>query len=146
MVRRPVAALAALAVAACSDGEPVGVDRLVAHTVVVDGVAYFPDGILDTTDVAIGPVHTTVQRRVDCSQGRWLDRDTHVSGYCPLSDRESNFLEAGTPIYRIDGVPAGERLAFHYDYSSEWVALKPTPAGASTDPRSIRRRGVLTGF
>lgn len=121
--------LPVLAVAAC--GEPVGVDRLVAHTVVVDGVAYLPDGIPGMSDVAIGPVHATVQRRVDCSQGRWLDRYTHVNAYCPLRDGESNFLEAGTPIHRIDGVPAGERLAFYYDYGSEWVALKPHNAGAS---------------
>lgn len=143
MIRHPVAVLAVLAVAACGDGDPLGVDRLVAHTVVVDGVAYLPDGILGMSDVAIGPVHTTVQRWVDCSQGRWLVTYTHMSAYCPLSDGESNFLEAGTPIHRIDGVPAGERLAFYYDYGSEWVALKP--AGAATGRSSTSRRGRLTG-
>jgi hypothetical protein len=143
VIRYPVAFLVVLAVAACGNGEPVGVDRLVVPTVVVDGVAYFPDGILGMSDVAIGPVHATVQRRVDCSQGRWLDSNTHVSAYCPLSDGESNFLDAGTPLYRIDGVPSGERLAFHYDYGSEWVALKPNPAAMGRS--SASRRGEVTG-
>jgi hypothetical protein len=67
----------------------------------------------------VSSVHAPRKRRVDCSQGRWLDRNTNVSAYCPLNDGESNFLDAGTPLYRIDGVPSGERLAFHYDYGSE---------------------------
>ncbi|HSJ14228.1 MAG TPA: hypothetical protein VK939_07425 [Longimicrobiales bacterium] len=143
MIRNPVLALVAIAAIACSADDPVSIDGLIVPSVVVDGVTYFPDGSQNISDIAIGPVHATVQRRVDCSRGRWLDSFTHVSAYCPLDDGESNFLDAGTPIHLTDGVPAGERLAFYYEYGSEWVALIPQP-GTSQSGASYSGRGRFT--
>lgn len=43
-----------------------------------------------------------------------------------MEDGESNFLPVGTPLYRIDGVPARERLAARS--GDEWFLLAP-PGG-----------------
>jgi hypothetical protein len=123
---------------ACSD--PVGVDGSQIAVVVLDGVAYGPANI-EPGDV-VGGVHTTVKRRIDCSRGRWLSRNVHVEDHCPLEEGESNFLDGGTAIHRIEGAQPHERLAYFSEFLWEWRALVPyIDCGSRSRPEST---GTLT--
>lgn len=111
-----------LGASACSS-EPTGVaDGSIVPGVVLDGRFY---GLADEFVPAaapLGPQFATVLRRIDCSSGYWLNENTHVDDHCPLNDGDSNFLDAGTPIYRLEGVLPSERLAVHEHGS--WHVLK----------------------
>lgn len=133
VVKTVVPALLVLALAGC--GEATGPEASQIGVVIVDSVAYAATGRLDVAERPIGAAYAEVRRYVDCSQGVWLDDDTHVEDACFLEDGDSNFLPAGTVLYRIEGVDPSEALAVYREYDvvppiePEWLELAPLTGG-----------------
>ena len=122
-----------LGLAGCDGSDPSGPEALQIAVVVLDGVAWSEAGVLDITARPVGEAHTVVQRHVDCSGGVWLDPNTHGSDACVLGDGDSNYLPAGTVLYRIEGEDPAQVLAVYREYDvtpaidPEWVELAPVP-------------------
>lgn len=125
------AGLLVLALAGCDGGAVSGPDGSQIAVVIVDDLVYSQAAFLDPDTRPVGGVYTQVLRFVDCSRGLWRDSHTHVSEYCPLRNGDSNFLEAGTVLYRIEGVAPTEALVVFRTYDvvpardPEWVELAP---------------------
>ncbi len=112
-----------LGVGACTD--PVSTDAALIAGVVIDSAFYSRASHLDAATQTVGEKYAEVKRFVDCSQGVWIDVNTHVSDFCPLSDGESNYLPTGTPIHRIEGVEPAEALTVLHAGVQE--VLRPLP-------------------
>lgn len=112
-----------LGVGACTD--PVSTDAALVAGVVIDSVFYGLDSTLRAESQTVGEKYAEVLRFVDCSEGVWVNRSTYVSDFCPLADGESNYLPAGTPIHRIEGVEPAEALTVLHGGVQE--VLRPLP-------------------
>lgn len=111
-------------VAGCS--EVASPDAALVTAVVVDDFLYTPRSHLESQTQVVGEKYAEVVRFVDCSDGIWLDRSSHVSDHCPLENGESNYLPTGTPIHRIEGVEPGEALTVYH--GDVWEVLRPNDA------------------
>jgi hypothetical protein len=141
-MRKALIAIIVLLGASSCSSEPTGVaDAAQVAGVQLEGLFYFPAGELDPATVPLGARYATVLRHVDCSDGIWVSGNTHIEDYCPLKDGDSNFLAAGTPIYRIEGVLPSERLAV-LDHRS-WIFLKAS-SGTACGGTSPAQPGTLS--
>jgi hypothetical protein len=102
--------LMSLAFVACSD--PTDSSALLIPAVRVGDAYYTIAEEPIVSERSEGALVATVTRLVACSDGKWLNDSTHVSDLCPLEDRESNFLAAGTPLFAVSGA-AEEVLIAH---------------------------------
>jgi hypothetical protein len=130
-MRTMAVGLLGLALAGCDGRAVSGPDGSQIAVVIVDDLMYSQAAYLDPDTRPVGAAYAQVLRFVDCSQGLWRDSHTHVSEYCPLRNGDSNFLQAGTVLYRIDGVDPTEALVVFRTYDvvpvrdPEWVELAP---------------------
>lgn len=117
----PAALALALGAAACDDATaPLAMQ---IRVVIIDGTAYTTRAAMEAERPVVGERYAVVRRYVDCSGGVAADEHTHLSDYCPLRDGESNYLPAGTPIHRLEGVePAVALAARHLE---QWQILRP---------------------
>lgn len=119
-----------LAAAGCAGRDVSGPQASLVQMVVIDDLYYEQAADFDPETRPLGEPYAQVLRYVDCSQGVWRG-NTHISAYCPLENGDSNFLPAGTILYRIEGVDPAVGLAVFREYDvtpvvdSHWVELAP---------------------
>ena len=125
-MRRASILFGLLAVTAC--GSPTSTEGTCIAVVNVDGVFYgdAPDPRPTPAEVSSEP-YLEITRNTGClDQGEQAD---------PLGHGESNFLEVGTTLHRIEGYEPGERLAHWAPVIGEWLALSPLPDELGFSPR-----------
>jgi hypothetical protein len=127
MVRTLAALMLGAALVGCSDVVATA-DMVRVGLVRIEDRVYSPAGPLEP-ESAQGPEYAEVLRYVDCSDGVWLGVGADASDWCPLENGDSNFLPAGTPLYRVEGMPPEEGLTV--DTDNDRVLLRPVETEGS---------------
>jgi hypothetical protein len=117
-MRRATVTLAVGLLAACGEAT-LDVDGSCVAVVNVGGTLYTPASLPSVAPADVGPVHVEVTLDTGC-----LDQGQPS---VELGHGESNFLDVGTKIHRVDGFEPEERLTHWSDVVEEWLLLAPAP-------------------